>query len=172
MTVFFGANDATIPGDPQHVSLDDYRDALRQVALHDGVQLHGTKVIFIVPPPVDEWQLETPNRNAAHTALYAGACREVAAELDLPALDLWTIFMRKAGWDPEKDDMDLIGSRAAPPSQVLRDLLSDGLHFTEKAYGIMYDELVGLIEKELPYDTPEKIPMVLPDWKAVMGVEQ
>jgi isoamyl acetate esterase len=168
MTIFFGANDATIPGDPQHVTLDDYREYLRQMACHEGVRIHGTKVIFITPPPVDEWQLDTPNRNAEHTAIYAGACREVAYDLGLPCLDLWSIFMKKAGWKAGEGLSHMIGSRKAPKSQVLAELLSDGLHLTEKGYHVWFEELVRLIERNLPDDVPEKIPWVFPSWNELL----
>lgn len=168
MTVFFGANDATVPGDPQHVPVEEYQDALRQIACHEGVRLNDTKVIFITPPPVDEWQLETPSRNAAHTAMYAAACRGVASDLDLPCLDLWTVFMEKAGWKPGDDDMHLIGSRNAPRSEVMAELLSDGLHFTNKGYEIWFHELVKLIEKSLPEEAPENLPWVYPSWSDLL----
>jgi isoamyl acetate esterase len=167
MTVFFGANDACIPGDPQHIPLEEYKDALRQIAGYEGVKLHSTKLIFITPGPVDEWQLETPNRNAAHTAIYAAACLDVAAELDVLCIDLWTIFMRKAGWKPGSE---LVGSRHARKSKVFEELLYDGLHFTEKAYGVVYQELIKLIERNLPSETPDKLPWVFPDWQDFMGV--
>jgi isoamyl acetate esterase len=168
MTVFFGANDATVPGDPQHVPLDDYREYLRQMAYHEGVRVHGTKVIFITPPPVDEWQLDTQNRNAEHTAMYAGACREVAYDLGLPCLDLWSIFMRKAGWKSGEGESHLIGSRKAPKSQVLAELLSDGLHLTNEGYNVWFEELVKLIKRNLPDDVPEKIPWVFPSWNELL----
>ncbi|KIV83602.1 hypothetical protein PV11_05615 [Exophiala sideris] len=171
MTIFFGANDACLPGNPQHVPLERYKDYLTKIATHPGVHLHDTKPIMITPAPVDEWQFSRLERTAVTTRQYATACREVAQTLNVPVVDLWTVFMIKAGWTPDSND-PLIGSRDAPRNQVLGDLLSDGLHFTASAYQIVFDELVKLIQEELPELTPENLPFVFPDWKKKLGVEQ
>ncbi len=83
--------------------------------------------------------------------------------------------MRRAGWDPNpKDGEDegapLIGSKAAPKSRVFAELLSDGLHFTDKAYEVLYQELVKVIGEHYPEETPQRLPWVFPDWKELMGV--
>ena len=82
--------------------------------------------------------------------------------------------MREAGWKPEDvdpgDDVPLIGSKHAPRSKVLGELLADGLHFTEKAYGILFEELAKVIGERYPEEMPERLPWVFPDWKVVMGV--
>lgn len=171
MTVFFGANDACLPGNPQHVPIEEYKQSLRDIVTYEGVQLHDTKIILIVPAPVDEWQLPTEERAAATTAKYAAACREVGQELHLPVLDLWTIFMLKAGWT-EGSTEPLIGSKIAPKSKVFDELLSDGLHFTPSAYQLVFDELVKVIREKLPDHVPERLPSIFPDWRAKLGVEQ
>ena len=170
MTIFFGANDACVPPSPQHVPLERYKEYLTKIATHSGIQLHGTKVIMITPAPVDEWQFSRLERTATTTRQYATACREVAQTLNLPVIDLWTIFMIKAGWTPNPSD-PLIGSRDAPRSKVLDELLSDGLHFTPAAYRIVFDELVKLIHEKMPELTPDKLSFVFPDWKKKLGLE-
>lgn len=167
MTVFFGANDACLPGTSQHVPLREYKDSLRGIINHPGVKLHDTKIILIVPAPVDEWQLSDNTRTAMHTAKYASACREVGQEFNLPALDLWTSFMSRAGWR-DGDSEPLIGSRAAAKNQVLGSLLNDGLHFTNEGYKLMHEELVALIRSKLASEVPETLPMVFPDWKDLL----
>ncbi|KIW59234.1 hypothetical protein PV05_03697 [Exophiala xenobiotica] len=172
MTVFFGANDAVLPGHPQHVPLHDYTRALRSIIAYPGIALHGTKIILITPPPVDEWQLGNDERTAVNTQKYAAACRQLGADLNLPTLDLWTIFMTKAGWrEDSPKGTPLIGSKAAPRSNVLDELLSDGLHFTPKAYQLVFDELVKLIQEKLPDHVPESLPYIFPDWKDKLGIE-
>ncbi|EXJ90764.1 hypothetical protein A1O1_03868 [Capronia coronata CBS 617.96] len=171
MTVFFGANDACLPGCPQHVPIERYKQSLRDIVDYEGVKLHDTKIILIVPAPVDEWQIGDTERTAATTAKYAAACREVGQELDLPTLDLWTLFMLKAGWT-EGSAGPLIGSKAAAKSQVLDELLSDGLHFTAAAYQLVFDELVKLIREKLPDHVPERLPSIFPDWRAKLGVDK
>jgi isoamyl acetate esterase len=169
MTVFFGANDACVPGHPQHVHLETYLANLKKILGYQAVKLHNTQVILVTPPPVDEWQLDGPDRTAKHTAKYAAAARELGAELQVPLLDLWTIFMHKAGWK-EGWTGALPGSKDAPRNTVLGDLLSDGLHFTELGYNLMFDELVTLISQRLPDHVPEKLPMIFPDWKDKLGI--
>jgi len=164
MTVFFGANDSCLPGSPQHVPIERYKESLRRIIQYEGLKLHGTKVVLIVPPPVDEWQLGDNSRTAANTAKYASACREVGRELNLPTLDLWLSFMLRAGWRGGHDGA-LIGSRDAPKNQVLADLLSDGLHFTDMAYQLVYEDLVGLIQREVPDEAAEKLPYIFPKWE-------
>lgn len=170
MTVFFGANDAVVPPKEQHLSIETYVSTLKKIVTYEGVKLHGTKIILIVPGPVNEWGLENNHRNPANTARYAAACRAVGAELNLPTLDLWTIFMKRAGW--KEGDADLIGSKNLPKNEELGSLLWDGLHFTEKAYRIVYEELMELIRDELPAETPANIPWLFPDWRTVLGVPQ
>ncbi|EXJ69280.1 uncharacterized protein A1O5_07316 [Cladophialophora psammophila CBS 110553] len=169
MTIFFGANDACLPGHPQHVPLANYRQALKSIITSPGVELHQTKCLLITPPPVDEWQLGSTERTAEHTATYASACREVGKEMSIPVLDLWTIFMSKAGWK-EGSTGALVGSKDAPRNEVLGKLLNDGLHLTTKGYELMYEELVQVIQQKLPDQLPERLPMIFPDWKDKLGV--
>ncbi len=170
MTVFFGANDACLPGNPQHVSIERYRHFLRKIIHYEGVERHRTQIVLVVPSPVDEWQLPTTERRAENTARYATACREVGREFDLPILDLWTIFMVRAGW-AEGSDAPLIGSKAAPQNKVLGELLSDGLHFTPAAYKLVFDELVKVIQAKLPEEVPDRLPSVFPDWRSKLGLQ-
>ena len=152
-------------GYPQHVHLDIYISTLKSIAdLPDTKTAQHEHVILITPPPIDEWKLGGGDRTAVHTAKYARAALDLGQELKLPVLDLWTIFMRKAGWE-EGSTGSLAGSREAPKNKVLGELLEDGLHFTQKGYDLMFDELVLVIQQHLPDQVPEKLPMIFPDWK-------
>ena len=64
-----------------------------------------------------------PIRSAEHTKKYADACHEVAAEVGVVVLDVWSIFMAKAGW---KEGEPLVGSKKVARNEVLEKLLSDG----------------------------------------------
>ena len=64
-----------------------------------------------------------PLRSAEHTKTYADACRSVGAELGVPVLDLWSIFMAKVGW---KEGEPLIGSKKVARNDILEKLLNDG----------------------------------------------
>jgi isoamyl acetate esterase len=132
MTVFFGANDACLPGNAQYVPLNQYVACLKAILQHPTVLAHHAKVLLITPAPVDEHQLE-PNdlatgysglqRTARNTKRYADACRELGKQLDSPTVDLWTVFMEAAGW---KKGGPLPGAKEADRNQVLGSLLLDG----------------------------------------------
>ena len=165
MTLFFGANDACLPGNAQHVDLEEYVACLRAIVRHELVQRQATKVILIVPAPVDEYQLEKKERSAANTKRYADACRQVGKELGLPIVDLWAVFMKRAGWE---EWGLLIGSRDCGKSQVLDELLSDGLHFTATAYSVLLEELKRVMQDELAEETADHLPMVFPAWSDLL----
>ena len=134
-TVFFGANDACLPGSVtgQHVPLNEYKNNLKAILAHPSVVAQKPRLILLTPPPVNEYQLEeaepiaqteeNPIRLAEHTKKYADACREVGGELGVVVLDVWSIFMAKAGW---KEGQPLVGSKKIARNEVLEKLLNDG----------------------------------------------
>lgn len=184
--IFFGANDACLPGNSQHVPMAQYCESLKLLCLHPSIKAHNAKVILVTPPPVNEYQLTSNDkskgrtvrqRTAANTKDYAAECRKVGDELDLPVVDLWCAFMTKAGW---KEGEPLIGSEDVERSAVLDNLLRDGmcilvlsaeaddsqgLHLGVQGYRVMYDEVMKVIHDELPDQRPEKLPTVYPPWE-------
>lgn len=96
------------------------------------VTMHRAKIMLITPPPLDEYQqdeveflkgFQQPRRNAATTKKYADACREVGHRLGIPVVDIWSAFMKVAGW---KEGKTLEGSKELPPNSKLNELLIDG----------------------------------------------
>lgn len=184
--IFFGANDACLPGYSQYVPIAQYCESLKLLCLHPSIKAHGAKVILVTPPPVNEYQLTIsdaskgrtmPQRTAANTQKYADECRKIGNELDLPVVDLWHAFMAKAGW---KEEEPLIGSEDVENSEVLENLLRDGmrilvlsaeaddsqgLHFNPQGYQVMYDEVMRVIQDQLPDQRPDKLPTVYPPWE-------
>eukprot|EP00899_Mesostigma_viride_P008208 jgi/Mesvir1/17389/Mv08688-RA.1 len=157
-TVFFGANDAAMPdGDSAraHVPLAEYKDNLRHIVADIKASGDGsTLVILIAPPPVDvvarrKYALQLygdkasglPDRTNPVTGTYADACREVAAQLGCPVVDLWTAMQAQPDWPF---------------------FLSDGLHLTERGNAFVFQQLVEAIKgadaarlpAALPYDFP------------------
>jgi isoamyl acetate esterase len=135
--IFFGANDACLPGQSQHVPLDQYCETLKLLCLHPSVAAHDPQIILVTPPPVNEYQLTildalkgytVPQRTAANTRRYADACRKVGEELNLPVVDLWHAFMSKAGW---KEGEPLTGSQEVERNEVLQMLLQDGTYLSK-----------------------------------------
>lgn len=87
---------------------------------------------MITPPPIEEALLKAhllkigidfETRTAEKTKVYADAARAIGEELGLEVLDLWSIFMERAGW---KEGQPLPGSKEVPGNQVLQELLCDG----------------------------------------------
>lgn len=130
--MFFGANDAVLPPGDQHVPLETYKESLKAIVTHDVVNAQKTKILLLTPPPVNEYQLEpndfakglrTLSRTATNTRIYADACREVGNSLGIPVVDIWSAFMKQAGWT---EGQPLAGSKSAPANEKLAALLSDG----------------------------------------------
>ncbi|KAF2086451.1 SGNH hydrolase [Saccharata proteae CBS 121410] len=173
MTVFFGANDASIPNSTngQHVPLDAYTANLKTICTSELVKAHSPRLVLITPPPVNEYKIEPADvakghngcqRTAENTKKYANAARKAGEELGIPVLDLWTIFMTRAGWVAGEP---LPGCKDVPRNQFIDEILYDGLHMTGRAYAIIHEELASLIAEAYPEAVPEKLPLVLPDWK-------
>jgi lysophospholipase L1-like esterase len=174
--VFFGANDARLPGTgvrdspDQHVPKEAYKGNLRAIATHPQVSAHeGAKIILVTPPPVDEKLLTRKNREARVTSEYAAQVRVLARELsaeglDVKCLDVWTAFMTRCGWaagDP------LLGTKDAPPGEPgtgLPALLCDGLHLTAAGNKLVFQCFLVLIQKHWPQLHPDALPFALPSW--------
>ena len=183
LVIFLGANDARLPntGEPaQHVPLDAYIKNMRGFVKATQQCMSSTKIILITPPPIDEpktllagvakgWP-ETEvvlQRKATVTALYARAVCELGTELNVPVVDIWGAMMSRAGYSMEKppeDEASFPGSREAPPNEVLRRFLSDGLHLSRKGYDLLYEELMAVVGRVWPDQLPQNLPMVWPAW--------
>lgn len=188
--VFFGANDACLPSSStgQHVPLNQYKANLRAIVGHTLVKGQQPHLILVTPPPVNEYQLEESDlekgilevrRTAEHTKQYADVCQEVGSELGVTVLDLWSAFIVKAGW---RSGEPLPGSKKAPRSRILEDLLHDGmslgqhamhglnlislgLHFNPKGYKVLYDETLKVMTKEWCEQDRDSLPFCFPGWE-------
>jgi hypothetical protein len=87
------------------VPLEQYKKNLVSLVNHPALQAHGIRVILVTTPPVEERRLEhrvksqgykDVNRRNEVTKKYADAPLEVAEDLDVGCLDLWTAFMKTA----------------------------------------------------------------------------
>ena len=186
--MFFGANDACLPGGHtgQHVPLEYFKQNLINIMKHSSVIAQKPRLILVTPPPVNEYQLEEWGlregvtdtvRTAEYTKRYADATREIGDELGVVVLDIWSIFMKMTGW---QDGEPLVGSKKVARSQVLDNLLVDGtfdvnlrcqqltrnkgLHFLPAAYKAMFESMMDLIGREWPDQYPENAPYVFPRW--------
>lgn len=179
LLIFFGANDARIQnlpaGPEQGVALEEYEENLRKIIHHPTVQAHqDVKIVLITPPPLDERKTHELDisrypalgdrllRTSVDTARYAQAVRDLGRSEKLPVLDIWTVMMQRANASPT--EQPLPGSLAAPVNETLQRLLPDGLHLSGQGYRVLYDELLAVIERDLPELSSEKLPRSLPEW--------
>ena len=129
--VFFGANDASLleSRNGQYVPLEEYKENLVKICRHPVVQAHNPRIILFTPTPIDEHQMWVTDqergrpltRTADHTKIYADAARVVGQELGVAVVDLWTAFVKEAGWI---EGQPLPGRKDR--NSVLGELLCDG----------------------------------------------
>ncbi|CAI5966714.1 unnamed protein product [Closterium sp. NIES-64] len=160
VTVFFGANDAALPGrtsGKQHVPIPEFKENLRVIVTHLQSLGPNVRVVLITPPPVDEpGRMEfaknvlanTATRTNEFTGKYAGAVREVAEACGgVPVIDLWTVLQQQPTWQA---------------------LLSDGLHLAPGGNKVLFEQLSSLlqssadwtpplVQESMPWDFPEHI---------------
>lgn len=155
-TVFFGANDAALlgrTGERQHVPVAEYKENLKKIVNHLKDCSKSMLIVLITPPPIDEDGRERfarslygeearklPERTNEMAGVYASQCIELAREMNIHCIDIWSKMQETAGW------------------QKL--YLSDGLHLTPEGNAVVHKEVVqtlrsvGLKAEEMPYDFP------------------
>lgn len=160
-TVYLGANDSALPGERQHVPIEEYQRNLGKIisSIRDRV---GEKppIILMTPPPVDEprwasyWGDEKPDRLNQVSLDYGAVCKQVASEHDCSVVDVFEILGGNGN--------------VSEYSQHL----SDGLHLSSSGNTLMYEGLMAIIQErypELAPDEPDKdksgIPMEEPLWR-------
>lgn len=156
VTIFFGANDAALSGrtsERQHVPIEEYKENLRKMVHHIKECSNKVLVVLITPPPIDEdgrfkyarslygdKAMKLPERTNEVTGLYAKQCIELAEELGLPSINLWSKMQETDGWQKK--------------------FLNDGLHLTPEGNAVVHQEVSriftesGLWPPEMPLDFP------------------
>uniref|UniRef100_A0A1S3BYB4 Uncharacterized protein n=1 Tax=Cucumis melo TaxID=3656 RepID=A0A1S3BYB4_CUCME len=163
VTIFFGANDAAILGrtsERQHVPLEEYKYNLKKMVNHLKEYSPTTLVVLITPPPVDEEgrneyarslygdkARELPERTNEVTGLYAKKCLELAKEIGLHSIDLWSKMQETDGWQKK--------------------FLRDGLHFTPEGNGVLHQELEKVLKETSV--AAEKMPLDFPHHSKIDG---
>uniref|UniRef100_A0ACD5XWP3 Uncharacterized protein n=1 Tax=Avena sativa TaxID=4498 RepID=A0ACD5XWP3_AVESA len=166
-TIFFGANDAALPGrtsERQHVPVGEYRQNLRTIVNHLKVCSKSMVILLITPPPIDEDGRERfarslygkdarrlPERTNEMAGVYAAQCIELAKEMGVHCVDIWSKMQTAEGW------------------QKL--YLSDGLHLTPEGNALVHKHVVetlrgaGLRAEDMPHDFPHhsKIDGICPE---------
>ncbi|XP_073226743.1 GDSL esterase/lipase At5g62930 [Cicer arietinum] len=155
-TIFFGANDAALLGrtsERQHVPIHEYKLNLQNIVLHLKSCSPSMLIVLITPPPVceegrrayakslyGENARELSERTNEAAGEYANACVEIAKEMGLAYINLWTKMQETDGWQNK--------------------FLWDGLHLTPDGNAVVYQEVIkvfneaGLSADKMPYDFP------------------
>ena len=151
--------------------MDVYGSNLRELITSPILKQHNPdiKILLIIPPPVcayrwgdhDRQAGREPQRTAEHTALYASRAKQVAQELEVPYVDLWTGFLEAAGWVEEGP---LIGSTTVPKNERLGQLMPDGLHFSSAGNKLCFELVLKKIKEVYPMLDPESIEANVPMW--------
>lgn len=144
LTIWFGANDASLEQyNPHHyVPIEEYKDNLKSLVDKARTKIKSSHIILITPPPVDHQQRleyqkqrypQSPSgileRTLENSGKYAQACKEVAESVQIPCLDLWTLFQKEKEWSK---------------------FLNDGLHFSKDGHEFVLTKLLELIEVQFP----------------------
>ena len=167
-TIWFGANDAAIPGSSQHVPIGEYRMNLELILNRLRVSLSRNRnfaVLLLTPPPVDEkalckaFDIDSPDRTNELARAYGDMVKEVAAEDDNCAVvDTW----------------DILGGENDERGQYL----SDGLHLNGKGNQKVYEAMMQTIKEHFPQLAPmegdgksetQGLPMEEALWRGLCG---
>jgi len=157
LTIWWGANDATNPGDPQHVDISKYAENLHTIislitSPTSPYYSPDTRIIVITPPPINPAQgPQFLSRNNVNTKAYAIQAANVAEEMNVPVVDAWNLF-----WNWGKGE-----------ETALSPLFTDGLHLTPEGYQLVFDELMAVIGKNFPELLPTSMGPVFPPWDQV-----
>ncbi|CAL1405216.1 unnamed protein product [Linum trigynum] len=162
-TVFFGANDAALLGrtsERQHVPVDEYKENLRKIVKHLKESSPAILVVLITPPPVDEpgrkayamsvygeKAMEHPERTNDMAGVYAQHCVDLAKELGVRSINLWSKMQETDGWQQK--------------------YLSDGLHLTPEGNAVVFEEVVKVFSEA--WLSPAEMPLDFPHHSQIEG---
>jgi lysophospholipase L1-like esterase len=151
-TVFFGANDAALLEEGQHVPLETFGENLGKIIsrirarCQNGSSTTNSStsfpIILFTPPPLHEgmWaafkESETSDRTNARAREYGNKVKQVGAELDCHVVDTWDVL-----------------SGGANESEFGK-YLSDGLHLNESGNRLVYQAFMELLQKKYPHLAP------------------
>ena len=160
VTIFFGANDASDPAlnERQHVSLETYISNLQDIISLTRTNFgQDVEIILISPPPVchdrrlryqkERYKDEATGkleRTLELSGKYAEGAKEVANELGIVFLDLWT-KMQFTSSGIERENW--------------RGFLSDGLHLSTSGNKFVGESLLEIIDQQLPNLKVEPCPV-------------
>ncbi|KAJ1883568.1 isoamyl acetate-hydrolyzing esterase [Coemansia sp. RSA 1722] len=157
LTICFGANDSMLAPGSKHVPLERFASNLRQLVhmVKDPESEYyspDTRIVLITPPPVGDNMYKTfaekagasEKRDNKVTKLYADAARDVAQELDVRCIDLWTAIEDKV------KDYNATAETEANQFDGYDQYLSDGLHLSAKGNELLFELVQSLVTTTWP----------------------
>ncbi|KAH8810674.1 SGNH hydrolase-type esterase domain-containing protein [Xylogone sp. PMI_703] len=151
ITVFFGTNDAS----DGCLSLERYAQNLEHVIKM--IQARNIPLIVVGPSLIDAGQ-GIEDKNTVRNLEFSKTAENLAKRLEVPFIDLWHAFAKAKGWLEE----DITSGKRNTGDGSLRDLLSDGVHFTGEGYKIWYNILLRTVREKFPELRTENLPTTLP----------
>jgi lysophospholipase L1-like esterase len=129
VTIFLGANDAVLPGETQHVPLDEYEENLEFLLSHVRRFAPTANIVLITPPTVDTelWPTRSPDAAAEYAAIVRSVARR-REEQGLALLDLADLATRD---------------------------LRDGLHLNASGNKKVFEKLQNLLREKFPEICPK-----------------
>ncbi|KAG0646375.1 Isoamyl acetate-hydrolyzing esterase [Hyphodiscus hymeniophilus] len=152
MVIFFGTNDASVDA----VTLERFMVNLTFIA---NMAIERKIPLIIVGPGLINEYVDVPGKSTMRNLEYSNAASKVAMKLGVPFIDLWHAFLDYTGWEAGNP---IPGRKGDKRTDALNDLLSDGVHFTGKAYKIWYDMLLRTTRDRFPQLRSERLPTILP----------
>ena len=166
-TIFFGANDAVLSGDPQHCPLEEYQSNISSMVQTLREHNPDIQLILITPGTVDHTQWST--RHPDQVAQYATALREVGVTLHVPVVDLWQGDIAFDLHHP----VPAVSSSTTPPVPVPGNDdgndFSDGLHLSRSGNRKVYTGVMNVITESYPNSLPDPEVLHFPSWKEMAG---
>lgn len=167
VTIFFGANDAALPGESQHVSIDDYYHNLLEITvkvrqrlqqqqpLPEGVIL--PTIFLFTPPPVDEVAYANFINKTESTRLnqitqrYGDAVKQVVQDCNAQN----STHDKTTTTAPVCALVDTWSLLEGNNATVYPKYLLDGLHLNELGNRKIYQGLMDIIDSQFPLLAPK-----------------
>lgn len=187
ITIFLGANDASLPGSKQHIPIPQYQANLKEMIriCREFVgtrSFKGTKLLLLTPTPLNEeiWgkhcleKGRSLDRNINVTLKYRDACIDVAKETGTDYLDTWSVLLgtfsdKKDGKEGENVVVDVNAAKWIYDADVAKALLHDGLHMGPGGNARLFQGLLNYMLWNRNWEPlhPDRIPAKLPWWDQV-----
>jgi len=177
-TVWFGANDAALPGNRQHVPLEEYHRNMMQLLRMIRQELSSTltcttttvvPIIVLTPPPVHaqawldycktnfpdtcsgESDVQQSNRTNESARLYGAQVLDLVEELTSRS----TCSSKGTMSDLYVLDTFALLSGDAKDDAEYKKYLSDGLHLSALGNEVVFEGLMKLIRTDLKHASPD-----------------